>query len=454
MRRSLPSIMLSLLLLLVPTAMIQILASQTSESTISSTGMIGSGQGLPWLHVEGQYVVDDLGNRVAWRGAGLDYTAYNFGWDRFRGYIRTLKGRGLNMVRLAFCVPGHRIQQTEYDPAKMDMALSIVEEYGMYAILDSHHYWATEEVEGWDDVVPKYKDEWIATWVDIATRYRDRPSIAAYELINEGLGPHDELLAVLIEGMNAIRSVDPNHMFVVFEWRNTEWQIAENFTVWKPRDKQPNTVYALHHWWTAYRNSIEPKYPEYDPTRYVNESAMAYGNAAEYVNGAMAYRRFMNAPVWLGEFGAYDRDIAHANMAETKEIIRLAESQSLGWSVWQMEVNYDWDWLVPAPYTNPYFGDPQPFAPKPFDMRTKIVDSYEIFRLDPSFIWLRNNGANVTLKDPMKIRVVIWEGWPGLGTLLSDEIVTVIDTTTVVNRFPEGQTGLDVRHTQIRPYGI
>ena len=67
------------------------------------------------------------------------------------------------------------------DPEKMDHTLEVMENHSLYSILDAHHYWG---YSGWQ-LLPTYKDDWINTWVEIATRYANRSSIAGYIIIDE-----------------------------------------------------------------------------------------------------------------------------------------------------------------------------------------------------------------------------------------------------------------------------
>lgn len=363
---------------------------------ISSSGTIVQGQWLPRLHVEGKYIVDEDGNRVALRGAGMDYTAYD-GQARepFEHYIQTIKSKGLNTVRLAFNVPGQEPHlHTDFDFAKMDATLDACEANGLYAILDAHHYR--------DQMLDSaFRVVWKNLWVEIATMYAGRKCIAAYELANEACNYQDDLLPYYKEVMSAIKAVDPDAMFIVFELLNREKGMDKWH--WQPYhvEQMPNTVFALHHWWIEYRE---------DPTRYQDDFPFAECHASEYINFAIKFREYLGAPVWLDEFGAYDYDVTHAGMAEVKHIIEMAETQCLPWNVWMMEKPYNWDWLIPEPFITKYWGTPQPFEPIPFNILDKIVASSATFKQEPTYILLKDEGAYVTLQGPITVRIRYWEG--------------------------------------------
>jgi endoglucanase len=65
----------------------------------------------------------------------------------------------------------------------------------------------------WDN--PEKSNRLIALWKAIASRYKDEPIIAGYDILNE---PHlnDQVYQSLFSGMiEGIRSVDPNHLIII-----------------------------------------------------------------------------------------------------------------------------------------------------------------------------------------------------------------------------------------------
>ncbi len=139
--------------------------------------------------------------------ASLGQRKADFFFDRLEAYwftdddARFLADHGLNVVRLPV---NYRHLERDDAPlhfldsgfASLDRALDICERHGLYVILDLH------SVQGWQNgdwhcdnssrhalfwQHTGFQDRLVALWKQIATRYANRPVIAAYDLMNEPL---------------------------------------------------------------------------------------------------------------------------------------------------------------------------------------------------------------------------------------------------------------------------
>jgi endoglucanase len=141
-----------------------------------------------------------------------------------------IKSFGFNVVRLPF---DYRILQEDAPPFAiksdafhwLDKALDMAERAGVYVILDLHgvpggqseemHTGQAGQNHFWDSAVDH--DRTVAIWHAIAQRYHDRSVVAAYDLINEPYGNHqqdvrDDLARLLPRLYAAVRSVDSRHI--------------------------------------------------------------------------------------------------------------------------------------------------------------------------------------------------------------------------------------------------
>jgi len=408
------------------------------------------------LSVEGQWIVNEEGNRIQIRALGCDYTAYNK-HDWLETFVGWAKQTGCNAIRLAFCVPGHRVAQTEYDPAKMDATLALLEANGLYAILDAHHYWATTEVQGWDDVLPKYKDEWIQTWVDIANRYKDRSVIAMYELDNEPYGSGgSELRNAYYETIDAIRATGDNHIvncaipertwIYEAEGRNSQTPA----TWYSPSQIRPNMCLNIHNW-----HGYNPdEWFKDDETQDYKAAELV---ASEWIATALNYREKLGCPVILGEFGTYDFDLNHPNVYDNQLKIQLAEQYGLSWWTWMCE-----QWISYAPnfwttFVNQKLGGPfgssilgtniptysgfdlHTYPALPFNIWTRINETASTPRIREvgfsrwgvCMITLPQNNPLVFF-GPCTLRVQVWSSGtqPYWGTVANDYYITLANGET------------------------
>lgn len=400
---------------------------------------------LDWLHVDGKWIVNENGDNIALRGGGGCYTAYadSLGsdrWEHFETFLQEVKSIGGNCYRLAFN-PVHRdgdtwdLKMTELDFEMMDHAIGLCEKYGIYAVLTCMHW----QGDYWQ-LIPKYKDYWIETWVSVADRYKDVSSVAGYELCNEAWSYAE----MAVECMNAIKQVDNNHMFFVIESLNTPYTLRRvdaglsGTHTWNPNQMQPNVVYTFHHWWG---------YPRLSNPYSATDFEMGYVAASMFVETIRDYRELYNVPVLAGEFGTYDYNMDSADSEHVREIIRLCEEQKIGWWYWMMEKQVRdnglslYSMVRQTFFTSNYFGTNIPaFNPKPFTLENNIV-SYGSRARDVSYCWwsstyhaIAGPDAWIELKGPCKVRVRTWEGGFWYGTLVSEEIININsgETTKIV----------------------
>jgi hypothetical protein len=346
---------------------------------------------LTFLRTENQNIVNEQGEKVLLRGVGLgnwmlpEGYMWKFGehgdrprkieklvsdligpekagqfWGEFRRHyitehdIRRIAELGFNSVRPAL---NARLFLTETDPPQrveegyqlLDNLVKWCRTHGLYVIIDMHGAPGGQTGENIDDsprdlpelfMEVKYQDRLVDLWVAIAKRYKDEPTVAGYDLLNEPLPERSGAAAKykhLVEPLyqritRAIREVDPRHMIILegVDWAN-DWSI---FT--KPFDS--NLVYQFHYYcW--------------------DEPARLKG-----IDQYLAHRTRLNAPVWVGETGERDNTIYWATM-------EYFEANNIGWSFWPWKkmdtVNTPYsisrppDWDVVAAYSR---GGPKPAA--------------------------------------------------------------------------------------------
>jgi hypothetical protein len=152
---------------------------------------------------------------------------------------------------------------------------------------------------------PEYQKRLIDLWVAIAKRYKDEPTVAAYDLLNEPLPARtgaaekykDQLEPLYKRITAAIRAVDKKHMITLegCEWSN-DWSV---FT--EPFDD--NVFYQFHYYcW----------------------------DDVETLKGIEVFldrREQLNTPVWVGETGEKGKTIYWGTT-------QYFEANNIGWSFW------------------------------------------------------------------------------------------------------------------------
>jgi hypothetical protein len=309
-----------------------------------------------FLHARGEDIVDDAGQKIMLRGVGLgnwllpEGYMWRFGdladrprrieklisdligpddadqfWKNYRRqYItqqdtRRIADLGFNSVRPAlnarlFMVEGGSASFRDEGFELLDNLVQWCKESGIYVVIDMHAAPGGQTGQNIDDsaddrpllfIDQENQDRLIRLWVEIASRYKDEPTVAAYDLLNEPLPERtgaaakykDRLEPLYRRITQAIRAVDKRHMITL---EGCDW--ANDWSVFSSRFDD-NLVYQFHYY--CWDNPTELK----------------------GIQKYLAERKRLGAPVWVGETGEKDAAIYWA----TTEYF---EANNIGWSFW------------------------------------------------------------------------------------------------------------------------
>ncbi len=287
---------------------------------------------LSFLHTSGQNIINESGEKVFLKGVGLgnwllpEGYMWKFGpsgdrprkiekvvsdligkekaahfWKEFRkNYItetdiKRISELGFNSVRPAlnsrlFLTEEENPYYIEEGFQLIDSLVSWCSKYKIYVIIDMHGAPGGQTGANIDDspndlpelfINPKYQNQLVNLWVKIAERYKDEPTVAAYDLLNEplpiGTGSADkykqQLVPLYKRITSEIRKIDQKHMITLegFNWAN-DWSLFD-----KPFDN--NTFYQFHYYcWNKPDNL----------------------NNIDYF---IKKREELNTPLWVGETG-------------------------------------------------------------------------------------------------------------------------------------------------------
>jgi len=309
-----------------------------------------------FLHTQGQDIVNEQGEKILLRGVGLgnwmlpEGYMWKFGeqgdrprkietlvsnlvgpekakqfWAGFRqnyiteADIRFISKLGYNSVRPAinsrlFLSEAGVSTGSEEGFLLLDNLIAWSKANGVYVIIDMHGAPGGQTGQNIDDSAndqpelfmdPKYQDQLVALWKVIASRYKNEPAVAGFDLLNEPLPERTgaakkfktQLEPLYQRITKAIREVDPKHMIIVegVDWAN-DWTVFST-----PFDT--NQVYQFHY--------------------YCWDNPAVLKNIRRYLD----YRTRFNAPVWVGETGERDNAIYWATTD-------YFEANNIGWSFW------------------------------------------------------------------------------------------------------------------------
>jgi len=295
---------------------------------------------------DGDHLVDGAGHPIALKGVNLGGTLLWEAWiwggklslfhldDQSESHIRTalasligaagvaafarivyeqmladadfaaIAAHGFNVVRIPL---NYRLLSDPDGFATLDRVLSLAEAHDVYVVLDLHAapggqskvFVADPEHDRlWDSEAAVART--VALWRALAARYRGRPVVAGYDLLNEPDPPSGRALVTLYARIiRAIREVDADHL-IVLEGASA----ARDFSMFSaPLD--PNQIFSFHlYTW--------------------------FGNdAAKRVAGYASVAARLGAPMWCGEFGENTADAVREQVALFDRTAAIT-----GWAFW------------------------------------------------------------------------------------------------------------------------
>ena len=322
--------------------------------TIQASSLKSKNNGKPFLKVKGQDFVTPNGESFLIQGINLgnwlnpegymflfkDVSSYRLIDQAFREMVgpdftdqfwKTFKDNyitrediaynkqtGMNSIRLPFHYKlftdedymGLKSNQDGF--ARVDSIIKWCKAEGLYVILDMHDAPGGQTGDNIDD---SYGYPWLfesetskqlfsEIWKKIADRYKNEPTVLGYDLLNEPIATYftnkEEINKLLVpvykRGVEAIRSVDPNHIILL---GGAQWN--SNFSMFDEKAIDSNMLYTCHRYWCDTLQS----------------------NLQDFID----FRNKVNLPLYMGETGE-----------NTDEWVggfrRLMERNNMGWHFW------------------------------------------------------------------------------------------------------------------------
>lgn len=279
--------------------------------------------------------VNVLGYDPYWK----DPAKARFQWRHFA----EIRKAGFDHVRVNLFAFDHMDSSHRLSPQWLERLDAVVREAqaaGLGVVLDNHDFSACAKN------VPTCRVKLAAFWGQVAPRYRTAPRNVAFELLNE---PHEALDADTWNGfypaiLRVVRASNPTRIVVIGP---TRWNNFRELPTLKLPPDDRNIMVAFHY---------------YDPFNFTHQGTswtdlqelrgVTWGSAADRAQLAADFAqvaqwsRSTGRPIYLGEFGAYDKSGTPTAMrvAYTSAVAREAERHGFAWAYWQFDSDFiAWD---------------------------------------------------------------------------------------------------------------
>jgi endoglucanase len=316
------------------------------------------GAAWPGLHVGADSVPDVFAQNQR-LGRGVNILGYDPIWRaredaRFQArHFRLLSEAGFDSVRINLHAFRHTNRGQDWILpeswfATVDWALTNALAHGLAVILDLHEFNAMAE-----DPAGR-RDQFLATWRQLATHYQSAPDGVFFEILNEPSRALTPALwnQYLREALAIIRESNPNRTVIVGP---PFWNSIGHLQDLELPANDRQLIVTVHYYapmefthqgapWSTHKDKSNIHWS--GTTEELKAVRQDFAKAAEW-------SRTNQRPIFLGEFGAYDKAPMESRVRYTDAVARTAESFGWSWAYWQFDsdfILYDIDrdaWVRP-----------------------------------------------------------------------------------------------------------
>jgi endoglucanase len=279
-------------------------------------------------------------------GRGVNILGYDkaFWQDRTKGrfkesYFKMIKDAGFSSVRINLNPFTQMDSKNKINSGwieTLDWIINKSLQANLMVILDLHEYTTMA------DNPEAKKEMFLSFWKQIADRYKDKSANVVFELLNE---PNQKLTAemwniFLAEAVKIIRESNPDRTLIIGPGN---WNGIESLNTLRLPENDRNIIVTVHF---------------YHPMRFTHQGA-AWASEYKNLNGikwtgtvdekaevesklriASDWSLKNDRPIFLGEFGAYDKGDMESRARYTAFVARTAEKLDFSWAYWQFDSDF------------------------------------------------------------------------------------------------------------------
>jgi endoglucanase len=263
-------------------------------------------------------------------------------------FIDVTAQAGFASVRLPVRWSNHAAATAPFtiDPQFMARVASVLDKLfakGLYVVLNMHHFRQLDDdaLDAGEFAVDRaiLDMRFLILWQQIAERFRSKNDHLLFELYNE---PHGRLTSpqwndLAARALNVVRKSNPTRIVVIGP---TNWNTADALSSLRlPNDA--NLIVTVHNYepFTFTHQGAE----WVQPVLPTGVSCCDTGQQAAAIAPLATAKTWSDAtryPIFLGEFGAYDKADMCSRVQFTRLVRDAAEARGIRWSYWELASNF------------------------------------------------------------------------------------------------------------------
>ncbi|MEM2100589.1 MAG: glycoside hydrolase family 5 protein [Thermoproteota archaeon] len=279
-------------------------------------------------------------------GRGVNILGYDPVWRsrsmaRMRDeHFKLIRSAGFNSVRIALHPFRDGAVTSEGEISKgwleiLDWAVEQSLSNRLMTILDFHEFIAM----GRDPLGNRGK--LLTFWKQVGKRYSNHPDELVFELLNE---PNGELTPELwnrlyIELLDIVRDANPDRTVIIGP---AYWNSIESLDKLKLPEKDENIIVTVHYYLPMEFTHQGAKWAGLEDKVGVEWKGTAEEkqHIIKDFEKAQTWSEKHGKPVFLGEFGVYDKADMDSRVRYLSFVARLAEEMGWSWAYWQFDSDF------------------------------------------------------------------------------------------------------------------
>lgn len=326
-----------------------------AAASLAAALLVSAADAKPAAKTEA-FVPIDPAAQVAEMGRGLNVLGFDPVWEdrskaRFTpAMFKKIKTAGFSNVRIVLEIFKHLDADNRLDPkwlATLDEMVAAALKQGLTVVLDEHDYTVCAQS------AENCRTKTMAVWGQLAPHFKDAPNKVVFELLNEpnGAVTPEIWLKLSRELLGVVRQTNPARNVLI---GGPNWNNLEGLPWLKLPEDDQHLIAVLHYYLPR---PFTHQGAAWDPVN--TDLGVTWGTKSErqvmeeelYV--AKMWSDANKRPLYLGEFGAYDKAPMESRAKWTAAVARNAEKYGFAWAYWQLDsdfIAYDFktnDWVKP-----------------------------------------------------------------------------------------------------------
>jgi endoglucanase len=256
-------------------------------------------------------------------------------------HFRQIREAGFNHVRINLHpfqfmgdAPVYKIYPAWLET--LDWTLTQCQNNGLLAILDLHEFNAMA-----DDPIG-LKQKFLAVWQQLSTRYQSADENVLFEILNE---PNTKITPemwneYLKEPLAIIRASNPTRTLIIGP---AFWNGIDFLHELKLPEDDSHIIVTVHYYhpmeFTHQGADWSPEHRDKSGLCWLGSEEEMRRLKRDFIK-VNAWADEHNRPVYLGEFGAYDKADIQSRVCYTRAVAREAERLGWSWGYWQFDSDF------------------------------------------------------------------------------------------------------------------